>query len=58
MKSPEVFEKGLFDLSINNGRLALLAAAARSGDEPEDDVDDEAISLWPGLLMPDGDFFP
>ncbi|CAE7295450.1 unnamed protein product [Symbiodinium pilosum] len=44
----EVFEKGLFDLSINNGRLALLAAAARSGDEPEDDVDEEELlmSLW------------
>eukprot|EP00439_Symbiodinium_sp_Y106_P064133 s3371_g10.t1 len=37
----EVFEKGLFDMSINIGRLGLLAAATGTEAEPEDDVNEE-----------------
>jgi len=44
----EVFEKGLFDMSINIGRLGLLAAATGTEAEPEDDVNEEELlmSLW------------
>lgn len=44
----EVFEKGLFDMSINIGRLGLLAAAIGAEAELEDDVNEEELlmSLW------------
>ena len=37
----EVFEKSLFDLSINNGRLGFLASMVAAAVEPDDDVDDQ-----------------
>ncbi|CAE7502385.1 unnamed protein product [Symbiodinium natans] len=47
LEEDEVFEKGLFDMSINNGRLGLLAAAI-TGAEPEEEFDEEELlmSLW------------